>query len=161
MIRECKLNEIDQIYHIINNAAEKYRGAIPDDCFHEPYMSFDELQREFRRVTFYGWEETNELKGVMGMEKIKDVTLVRHAYVLTNTQKSGIGSRLIKYIEEKTATPLLLVGTWAAAVWAIKFYRKHGFTLLEEKDRILQTYWDLPYRQIETSIVMGKQINSR
>jgi len=160
MIKTCRFEEIYRIYNIINEAAQKYRGAIPDDCFHQPYMDMNELEIEMKRMTFYGWEEDHELKGIMGMEPVKDVTLVRHAYVLTDKQKSGIGSQLIEYIEKQTTTPQLLVGTWKAATWAIKFYQKHGFELLKEKDRILQTYWDLPDRQIETSVVMGKVVKN-
>jgi GNAT superfamily N-acetyltransferase len=147
------------MYYIINEAAKAYDGVIAADCYHQPYMPMEELEREMKRVTFYGWEADNELVGVIGMEPIKDVTLIRHAYVLPDYQNKGIGRRLLDHLKSLTTTPNLLVGTWAAAYWATYFYRKHGFRLLPDKDNLLKKYWDIPQRQIETSIVMGIEIN--
>jgi GNAT superfamily N-acetyltransferase len=118
-------------------------------------MPLDELKFEMRRITFFGWEINRGLVGVMGFETIKDVTLIRHAYVLSQFQKYGIGSELLNYLINMATTACLLVGTWADAKWAINFYRKHGFNLLGDKNDLLKTYWNIPHRQIETSVVMG------
>lgn len=158
MIRRCRAGDVARIYFIINEAAKVYEGAIPTDCYHRPYMPEEELQREMKRVTFYGWETRGELVGVMGMEPVRDVTLIRHAYVLPPWQKRGIGEKLLSHLKNLTATPRLLVGTWADARWAIAFYRKHGFEMLPDKDRLLAEYWDIPRRQRETSVVMGIEI---
>lgn len=155
MIRECQPGDTERIYFIINEAARAYEGAIPADCYHQPYMSREELGRELKRVTFFGWETNGELVGVMGVELVKDVTLIRHAYILPRRQKQGIGSKLLNHIESLVATPRLLIGTWADAHWAIDFYKKHGFSLLPDKDELLRTYWDIQQRQIETSVVLG------
>ena len=155
MIRQCRDSDTPRIYFIINEAAKAYQGVIPADCYHQPYMSDNELRQEMQRITFYGWQEDDELVAVMGLERIKDVTLIRHAYVLPQYQRQGIGSHLLEKLAEPVDTPRLLVGTWADANWAIDFYRKHGFRLLPDKDNLLKTYWDIPQRQIETSIVMG------
>jgi GNAT superfamily N-acetyltransferase len=160
MIRKCQANDTQKIYSIINEAAKAYDGAIETDCYHQPYMPEDELEREMKRVTFYGYEAGGELVGIMGIEPIKDVTLIRHAYVLPQWQKQGIGNKLLNHLKSLTTSRSLLVGTWAAAHWAIVFYRKHGFTLLPDKDKLLETYWDIPPRQIETSVVMGLEINN-
>ncbi len=111
-----------------------------------------------KRMTFFGWEVNGELVGIMGLELIKDVTLIRHAYVLPQWQKKGIGSKLFKHIEGLVTTPHLLVGTWTDARWAIEFYQKHGFKLLPDKDELLKTYWDIPQRQIDTSVVLGREV---
>ncbi|MFC1873970.1 GNAT family N-acetyltransferase [Chloroflexota bacterium] len=155
MIVQCQPGDRERIYHIINEAAEAYSGVIPADCYHRPYMSQDELEREIKRVTFFGWQAENELVGVMGFEPVKDVTLIRHAYVLPDWQKQGIGSQLLKHLEALVITPQLLVGTWADAYWAIDFYQKHGFLFLPGKDKLLVDYWGIPQRQIETSVVLG------
>ena len=155
MIRECQANDAQRICFIINEAAKAYDGIIPADRYHQPYMPMDELKREMKQVTFFGWEAKGGLVGVMGIEPIKDVTLIRHAYVLPQWQRQGIASRLLNHLRSLTATSHLLVGTWAAAYWAITFYRKHGFSLLPNKDELLKTYWDIPRRQIETSVVLG------
>jgi len=160
MIRRCTEADIDRVYLIVNEAARAYRGKIPPDCYHNPYMPLEELKREFARMSFYGWEEDGRLVGIMGIEPVKDVTLIRHAYVLTSYQRRGIASRLLDYLKETVKTPRLLVGTWADATWAIAFYEKHGFTLLPDKDRLLKTYWDIPRRQIETSVVLGMERGS-
>jgi GNAT superfamily N-acetyltransferase len=155
MIRICQSNETERLYFIINEAARAYEGVIPSDCYHQPYMSMDELKRETKRITFLGWEVNGELVGVMGLEPIKDVTLIRHAYILPRWQQQGIGSKLLNHLKTLVTTSRLLVGTWADANWAIQFYKKHGFTLSPNKDELLKTYWDIPRRQIETSVVLG------
>jgi GNAT superfamily N-acetyltransferase len=161
MIRQCQISDAADMHFIINEAAKAYDGAIPSDCYHQPYMPEEELQKEIKRVTFYGWEEANgELVGIMGIEPIKDVTLIRHAYVLPQWQNQGIGSELLNYLKRLVTTCRLLVGTWADARWAISFYQRHGFRLLPDKDKLLADYWDIPPRQIETSVVMGIEINN-
>jgi len=122
-IRKCQHSDSDTIYSIINEAARIYQGAIPADCYHQPYMSRDELDKEMKRVTFYGWEISNGLLAVMGIEPVQDITLIRHAYVLPQWQRQGIGSNLLNYLKEMVTTPRLLVGTWADAYWAIDFYQ--------------------------------------
>jgi len=155
MIRQCHSSDIEQVYFIINQAAKAYEGVIPPDCYHQPYMPREELEQEWKRVSFFGWEVNGELVGIMGLEPIKDVTLIRHAYVLPEWQRQGISSKLLAHIKGLVATPHLLVGTWADARWAIDFYQKHGFKLLSDKDAVLKSYWDIPERQIETSVVLG------
>ncbi len=155
MIRQCRASDAQRMYFIINKAAEAYDGVIPADCYQQPYMPMDELIGEIERVIFYGWEVNGELVGIMGMEPIKDVTLIRHAYVLPEWQGQGIASRLLDYIKRLFTGSRLLVGTWADAIWAISFYRKRGFRLMPDKDQLLETYWDIPRRQIETSVVLG------
>jgi len=155
MIRELFSKDADDIYEIINKAAHAYKGVIPRDCYHEPYMPEEELRREMKSITFFGWEEKRKLVGVMGFQPIKDVTLIRHAYVLPEYQKKGIGMRLLNYLKQMTKSKHLLVGTWADAKWAIAFYQKHGFRLMPEKDELLEKYWDIPKRQVETSVVLG------
>ena len=158
MIRECQPDDIDRIYFIINKSAKAYEGVIPADCYHQPYMPMEELEQEMKRMTFFSWEVNGELVGVMGFEPIKDVTLIRHTYVLPQWQKQGIGSKLLGYLKGLVTTPHLLVGTWADAYWAIDFYKRRGFNLLPDKDELLKTYWDIPQRQIETSVVLGMDI---
>lgn len=155
VIRKCQAGDIDRIYLIINEAAKAYEGVIPADCYHQPYMPMSELEQEMKRLSFFGWEADGELVGVMGIEPIKDVTLIRHAYVLPQWQKQGIGSKFVNYLRGLVTTSRLLVGTWADSRWAIDFYQKHGFSLLPDKDELLKTYWDIPQRQIETSVVLG------
>ncbi len=158
MIRQCQPDDIDRIYFIINEAAKAYEGVIPADRYHQPYMPMEELGREMKRMTFFGWEVNEELVGVVGFEPVKDVTLIRHAYVLPQWQKQGIGSKLLGHLKGLVTTPRLLVGTWADACWAIDFYKRRGFNLLPDKDELLKTYWDIPQRQIETSVVLGVDI---
>ena len=155
MIRQCQGDDAQRIYFIVNRAAEAYEGIIPADRYQQPYMPMDELTEEMERVAFYGYEIDGELVGIMGMEPIKDVTLIRHAYVLPEHQRKGIASELLDHLMRLVKTPGLLVGTWADAVWAISFYQKHGFRLRPDKNRLLETYWDIPRRQIETSVVLG------
>ena len=159
VIRQCTERDIESIHSIINDAATAYKGVIPGDCWHEPYMSRDYLQHELdARVVFWGYEENGELVGIMGIQHVQDVTLIRHAYVRTIHRNKGIGGRLISFLKTLTAKPLL-VGTWKAAVWAIRFYEQHGFRLvtMEEKDRLLRKYWTITERQIETSVVLADQ----
>ena len=156
MIRHCTPGDFAAIEAAINDAAEAYRGAIPPDCWHEPYMTRAALEREIAAgVDFWGWEEAGALAGVMGIQPVEDVTLIRHAYVRSAHQGRGIGGDLLTFLAGRTAGPLL-VGTWAAAEWAIRFYQRHGFRLVEveEKDRLLNRYWRIPERQRETSVVL-------
>jgi len=158
MIRQPKPDDAGQVYFIINEAAKAYQGFIPADCYHQPYMPLEKLKGEMERITFFGWEADGRLVGVMGLERVGDVSLIRHAYVLPDWQKQGIGSRLLEYLKSLTTTPRLLVGTWAGASWAIRFYEQHGFSLLADKDELLRTYWSIPNRQIEASVVLGREI---
>ena len=158
MIRQCQLDDTERIYFIINEAARAYEGVIPADRYHQPYMSREELEREMKRMTFTGWAADEKLVAVMGLEPVKDVTLIRHAYVLPDWQQRGIGSKLLDHLMTLVTTRRLLVGTWAAASWAIRFYQKHGFDLLPDMEELLRTYWDIPERQIETSVVLGIDI---
>jgi GNAT superfamily N-acetyltransferase len=155
MIRELSCVDIDCIYDIINSAAGAYKGIIPSDCYHEPYMPKEELQREMKSMTFFGWEEGRKLVGVMGFQPVKDVTLIRHAYVLPDRQGKGVGTRLLDHLKQMTKSRQLLVGTWADATWAVEFYQKQGFKLMPDKDELLMRYWNIPRRQIETSVVLG------
>jgi GNAT superfamily N-acetyltransferase len=159
MIRPCIDSEFETIYEIINDATQAYKGIIPEDRWKEPYMSKEELRHEMDEgVVFWGYEERGELLGVMGIQPVGDVTLIRHAYVRTVWRNQGIGSALLDTLREKIRNPVL-VGTWSAAVWAIRFYEKHGFRLVtpEEKNRLLKKYWSIPGRQIETSVVLAEQ----
>lgn len=158
-MRKCGGNDFEVIYSIINGAAQAYKGVIPDDCWKEPYMSKDELQREIDEgVVFWGYEEDGELVGVMGLQHIRDVALIRHSYVRPLKQNQGIGGKLLFYLQRQTTRPIL-VGTWADAVWAIRFYEKNGFRLVspEEKDMLLKKYWSIPERQIESSVVLADE----
>jgi len=164
MIRRCNSSEFGTIYEIINDAARAYKGVIPEDRWKEPYMGREELLHEINSgVVFWGYEEDNELLGVMGIQNVQDVTLIRHSYVRTVMQKRGIGSKLLSHLLRQTTKPVL-IGTWADAVWAVRFYEKYGFKLVtkEEKDGLLKKYWSIPARQIETSVVLagGKWIAS-
>ena len=160
MIRECQPGETKRIYYIINEAAKAYEGAIPADCYHQPYMPMDELEQEMKQMTFFGMEVNGELVGVMGFQPIKDVTLIRHTYVLPRWQRQGISSKLLNNLKCLVTTSRLLVGTWADARWAIAFYEKHGFRLLPNKDELLRTYWNIPRRQVKTSVVLGIEIKN-
>jgi GNAT superfamily N-acetyltransferase len=158
-IRQCRDTEFEKTRSIVNDAAEAYRGVIPADCWEEPYMSPVELRHEIDAgVVFWGYEENGELAGVVGIQGMQDVTLIRHAYVCTARRNQGIGSKLLSFLRGQTTRPVL-VGTWAAATWAIRFYEKHGFRLVTraEKDRLLKKYWSIPERQIATSVVLGDQ----
>ena len=154
MIRICKPSDRESIYRVINDAASAYKGVIPSDRWHEPYMPLAELKREMKEMTFFGWEEEGRLLGVIGFQPVGDVILIRHTYVLGNQQGRGIGSSLLSYAKSLTKKRLL-VGTWSDATWAIRFYEKNGFRLLPNKDELLRRYWHIPPRQIETSVVLG------
>jgi len=160
MIRRCTIEDRDRIFDIVNAAAEAYRGAIPDDCWHEPYMPREELEEEINAgVDFWGYEEDEELLGVMGIQPVKDVQLVRHAYVLPGTQGKGVGSQLLAHLETIADRPVL-IGTWKDATWAIRFYQRHGYELVPESEResVLRKYWTLiPDRQVEVSVVLRRE----
>lgn len=156
-IRESTSKDVPEILAIINDAARAYRGVIPDDRWHEPYMPAEELAQEIAAgVSFWVAEDDGRITGVMGMQDKGDVSLVRHAYVSSTAQRSGVGTRLLRHVEALVDKPVL-IGTWAAASWAIGFYQRNGFTVvsLEEKDRLLRTYWSIPARQVETSVVLA------
>ena len=156
-MRRLQSSEFDSILSVVNDAAEAYRGVIPEDRWKEPYMSAEELRKEIESgVEFYGWKEDNVLVAVMGIQLVNDVTLIRHSYVLTSRQRRGIGKNLLNYLISLARTSEILVGTWEAAYWAISFYEKHGFRLMpsEEKNRLLRKYWNITERQIETSVVL-------
>jgi GNAT superfamily N-acetyltransferase len=156
-IRRCRDDEREAILAIVNAAAEAYRGVIPPDRWHEPYMAAAELEAELAAgVEFWGYEADGALLGVMGIQPVRDVDLIRHAYVLPASQRHGVGGALIRHVQARAERPLL-VGTWAAAVWAIDFYRRHGFELVgpERTAALLRTYWSIPERQIETSVVLA------
>ncbi|MEM2968981.1 MAG: GNAT family N-acetyltransferase [Candidatus Bathyarchaeia archaeon] len=157
MISKLQPADFKDVLHVINDAAVAYRGVIPSDRWKEPYMSAAEFQEEIESgVEFYGWVENGALVAVMGIQPVNDVTLIRHAYVLTNHQRRGIGAKLLKHLLSLAETSVVLVGTWEAAYWAIRFYEKNGFCLVkkDEKDRLLRKYWKIPERQIETSVVL-------
>jgi GNAT superfamily N-acetyltransferase len=157
MLRKCRAEETALILAIINAAAEVYRGAIPADCWHEPYMSAAELDAELSAgVEFWGYEQQGRLVGVMGTQAVRDVELIRHAYVRPSSQGRGVGAALIGHLRGRSARRML-VGTWAAASWAIRFYERHGFQLLEPQAirRLLATYWRISARQLETSVVLA------
>lgn len=155
-IRACRDDDFPRIHFIINEAAVAYRGIIPDDRWHEPYMSEEELEAEIAAgVRFLGWYAPRDtLLGVMGAQDVLDVALIRHAYVLSASQRGGIGSALIGALMQATERPLL-VGTWKAATWAVTFYQRHGFRLVEDTATVLRRYWTIPDRQIETSVVLA------
>lgn len=157
MIKKSTISDVNTIYEIINDSALAYKGIIPDDRWHEPYMSLSELQKQIDDgVEFWCYWESDEILGVMGIQDKIDVTLIRHAYVRTKARGKGIGSILLRHLTQLTQRPIL-IGTWAKAAWAISFYEKHGFQLasLAEKERLLKKYWDIPVRQIETSVVLS------
>ena len=159
MIGEYKKADTSKILYIINNASLRYKGIIPDDCWHEPYMSEQELINEFSYgVRMYGYHHNNKLIGVIGAQEIKDIILIRHAYTLTSYQGRGAGSALLKYSLKKNQNSRLLVGTWKNARWAIRFYEKFGFILhtKEETTLLLKKYWNIPSKQIENSVVLER-----
>jgi GNAT superfamily N-acetyltransferase len=158
MIQKCQASDISRVCFVINEAAKAYEGIIPSDRYHQPYMPLYELEREMKQMTFFGWAVNGELIGVMGFQPVRDVTLIRHAYVLPQFQRQGIGGNLLHYLTGIVTTSRLLVGTWADAHWAIAFYKSHGFHLLPNKEDLLKTYWKIPQRQIDTSVVLGINI---
>ena len=156
-IRKSVDADFGAILAVVNDAASAYRGVIPADRWHEPYMSASELKSEIAGgVVFWVVEDGARLSGVMGIQDKGEVTLVRHAYVASTTQRSGVGTKLLRHVETLVDKPIL-IGTWAAATWAVEFYQRNGFTLVpsDDKDRLLQTYWSIPARQIETSVVLA------
>ena len=157
MIRCCDDRDVELIWAIINDGARAYKGVIPSDCWTEPYMSRNELRHEIEDgVTFWGYEESKTLEGVMGVQQVQDVTLIRHAYVRPGSQNRGIGGHLLSHLRRLAQSPVL-IGTWADAIWAIRFYEKHGFHVVrpEQKDRLLRRYWTVSERQVETSVVLA------
>lgn len=157
LIRQCVNDDLGEIFLIVNDAAVAYRGVIPADCWKTPYMPMEELEAEVSAgVRFWGCEEDGKLLGVMGLQLVQDVALIRHAYVRTSAQHRGIGGELMAVLRRQADRPML-VGTWAAATWAIHFYEQHGFKLVTrtEKDRLLKKYWSISERQIETSVVLA------
>ena len=158
-LRQCAATDVGDVLSVISAASVAYRGVIPADRYREPYMAPDELRHEIDAgVRFWGCFADDDLVGVMGIQDVDDVTLIRHAYVLPAWQRRGVGSRLLAHLTD-LGGKRLLVGTWAAAKWAICFYERHGFALVsqEEKDRLLRRYWDIPERQVETSVVLARQ----
>ena len=157
MIRKCKQSESDIIHEIINDGAQAYKGVIPADRWHEPYMSREELKQEMvDGVVFWGFEADQELVGVMGIQDKGDVNLIRHAYVRTLARQQGIGTQLLKHLESIDGKPIL-IGTWADAIWAIAFYQKNGYRVVTEteKNRLLRKYWSISEQQVETSVVLA------
>ena len=159
MISECTKIDTSKILHVINDASLRYKGIIPNDCWHEPYMSEKELIDEFNDgVRMYGYDLNNKLIGVIGIQEIKDVILIRHAYTLSLYQGKGVGSALLEYLLKKNKNSRLLVGTWKNATWAIQFYEKFGFILhaKEQSTLLLKKYWKIPSKQIENSVVLER-----
>jgi GNAT superfamily N-acetyltransferase len=156
-IRPCDENDLPELFAVCNDAALAYRGAIAADLWTEPYLSDVELRREIASgVMFFGAVEDGDLVGVMGLQHIEDVTLIRHAYTRSQRQGKGIGSALLSHLRSRTTSPVL-IGTWSAATWAIRFYERHGFMLIDEqrRDPVLRRYWTIPDRQIEESVVLA------
>jgi N-acetylglutamate synthase-like GNAT family acetyltransferase len=156
-VRPCRKDERLVISEIINAAAKAYRGVIPPDRWHDPYMSLPELDSEISAgVAFWVYDSEGDVIGVMGIQRVRDVDLIRHAYVRPGNQRRGIGAALISHIRSMSSRQML-VGTWAAAAWAIAFYQRHGFEPVsaEKKPALLKTYWTIPERQIETSVVLA------
>jgi len=159
MISEYKKTDTSKILNIINDASIKYKGVIPDDCWKEPYMLEQELVGEFNDgVRMYGYHHNNTLIGVIGVQEVKDVILIRHAYTLSSYQGKGVGSALLEYLLKKNKNSRLLVGTWKNATWAIQFYKKFDFILhtKEETALLLKKYWNIPKKQIENSVVLER-----
>ena len=157
LIRQGVADDFDSMLAIINDAAVAYRGVIPDDRWHDPYMPAEDLAKEIADgVVFWVAEQDGRVSAVMGMQDKRDVALVRHAYVASTAQRSGVGTKLLRHVQDLTDKPIL-IGTWAAASWAIDFYKRNGFTVVSsaEKDRLLQRYWSIPTRQVETSVVLA------
>ena len=159
MISEYKKTDTSKILYIINNASLRYKGVIPNDCWHEPYMSKQDLINEFNEgVRMYGYHNNSELIGVIGIQEVKDVILIRHAYTLTSYQGKGIGSALLEYLLKKNQSSRLLVGTWRNARWAIRFYENFDFILHSKEQTVLllKKYWNIPSKQIKNSVVLER-----
>ena len=160
MIRKLSSKDFQTIYSIINDASRAYKGKIPADCWKEPYMPAEELRAEIESgVKFYGYIENSKVVAVMGIQPVGDVTLIRHAYTMTSHQRQGIGEKLLNQLLGIAQTERILVGTWEDAYWAIKFYQKHGFTQLSRKEtnKLLNKYWNISHRQLETSVVLERK----
>ena len=156
MIKKCSEVEFETICGIINDAAQAYQGVIPEDAWHEPYMSQDELRSEIKAgVEFWGYYVDERLVGVMGVQDKQDVILIRHAYVLTSERRNGIGTRLLTHLERETSKPIL-IGTWSDANWAIEFYKKNGYRLISDEERgmLLSKYWSISHVQASASVVL-------
>jgi len=160
VIRKCETSDYDQIFDIINNAASAYKGVIPEECWSVPYMSDEYLHEEINNhVEFWGYESEGELVGVMGIQIFAEVTLIRHAYVKTSYRNKGIGGKLLKHLKGIAQNPIV-IGTWAKADWAVKFYEKHDFTLVESeqgKNRLLDTYWNVDQIHRISSVVLKQK----
>ena len=159
MIIEYTKKDLSKILFVINDASLKYKGVIPDGCWHEPYMLEKELINEFENgVRIFGYRKNNKLVGVMGIQELKDVTLIRHAYTLTDYQGIGIGKSLLQHLFEINKSAVIFVGTWRDAIWAIQFYKKFGFAVHTKKqtNQLLNKYWKISSKQIENSIVLEK-----
>ena len=159
MISEYKKNDTPKILHVINDASLRYKGIIPDNCWHEPYMSEQELIDEFSDgVHMFGFQHNNKLIGLIGIQKVKDVILIRHAYTLTSYQGKGTGSALLEHLLKTNQNSRLLVGTWRNAIWAIRFYKKFDFILhaKEQSTLLLKKYWKISSKQIENSVVLER-----
>ena len=157
MISACSDKDFDDVYAVINDGAIAYKNVIPADRWHEPYMTRKELAQQIDDgVMFWKYTSDGLTAGVMGTQPKTDVCLIRHAYVRTAYRRRGIGGLLIQYLSAATTQPLL-VGTWADACWAIEFYERHGFRLLpsDVSGDLLVKYWNIPARQIETSVVLA------
>ena len=157
MIHKLLPVDFDDILAVVNDAAQVYKGIIPADRWKEPYMPAKELKKEIADgVEFYGFKEDGTLLGVMGIQRVRDVTLIRHAYVIRSNQRKRIGEKLLNRLKGLAKTSTVLVGTWEAAWWAMRFYEKHGFTLVptDEKNRLLRKYWQIPERQVKTLVVL-------
>ena len=157
IIRSCAASDFARMLALINDAAEVYRGVIPVDCWHEPYMPAHQLADEIAAgISFAGYTREERLIGVMGAQPVQDVMLIRHAYVSPLVQRQGVGSALLQHLRGQTQRPIL-IGTWAAASWAIRFYERHGFCVIQgaAKNALLKRYWTVPDRQIETSVVLA------
>jgi len=159
MISEYTKNDISKILHVINDASLKYKGVIPDNCWREPYMLEQELIDEFsNEIRMFGYHQNDKLTGVIGIQQVKEVILIRHAYTLTSCQGKGIGSALLEYLLKKNQNSRLLVGTWRKAIWAIRLYEKFGFILhaKEQSTLLLKKYWEIPSKQIKNSVVLER-----
>ena len=159
MISEYTKSDASKILYIINDASLRYKGIIPNDCWHEPYMSKHELIDEFKDgVRMYGYHDNNKLIGVIGIQEVKDVILIRHAYTLISYQNKGTGSEMLEYLLKKNQNSRLLVGTWKNAEWAIRFYKKFGFIIhaKEQSTLLLKKYWKIPSKQIKNSVVLER-----
>ncbi|MFC6860543.1 GNAT family N-acetyltransferase [Zunongwangia atlantica] len=162
IIKSDPKKDFATIHEIINDASIAYKGVIPSDRWKEPYMTEEELQEQIiEGVEFWNFEENNKILGVMGIQFKNDVTLIRHAYVRTSERQKGIGGKLLRHLIQMSKTPIL-IGTWASASWAISFYTKNGFKVLPEteKNKLLKNYWNIPERQVETSIVLASVVGN-